>query len=209
MNFLVISGFTISAILTGLFVWILIIKFTETESPTDDLKFLHFMPQYTNGHWRGVVLNVIKGAKRDYIEFMPTDHNWHKIINKNENISMKSEGIWIEKNKLSYNPKGSLTPHEHILWGLPSAAEDLSEDFKKTAMGIAVMTMTENLNSKKEETDLLRLRMRAQSNILERSESLEIVEDALEKFSEINKDLSKLSGEKQQKTSFPFSQSQQ
>lgn len=197
---IIIFGLIFTVVCTGLTVWILIINFKEKELPSDDVIFEHFLPQYTDGYTFGSIIEIIRGDKRTGIKFLPKDIDYVKIMKNKEKVNILPQLIWIENSKLYYNSKGVHSSHRHKLWGLPLKAEDLSDDFKQTDIGKMFMNMIENKNMTAEESNVLRKRIQAQTSMLNKTEGLELVEDAILKIMEVNKDIVKTVKEKENKT---------
>lgn len=206
MNWILILGLFMTMIVTGLFSWLLIIIFKEKDLPSDDTIFKNFLSQYTSGYSYGSILSIVQGDKRIGIKFIPRDLDYVKLFKKHEKIDVRPQLIWIEKDKLLHFPKGTLSMHRHELWALPSKAEDLNDEIKKTKYGEVLMYIIEEMNMKTEESSILRKRIQAQNKLVEKSEGLEIVTDILEKMSEANKDLVKNLGKEQHKTFSDFQQ---
>ena len=200
MSWLVFLGILFAIIMSSLFVWVLILKFKEEEQPSDDLIFKNFLPQYTHGHSQGSVLEIKKGDNRSAIIFIPKDFDYVRALKKKEKVIINPELIWIENHKLLNFPKGTLSSHRNELWGLPPKAEDLNEELKNTEIGKSIMKTIEDLNMKHEESHILRNRINVQSGLLNKTEGLELVNDAFSKVMEINKDLVKVAGENKPKT---------
>jgi hypothetical protein len=204
-TFLIVIGLLLAIVMSSLFVWILMIKLKEEKQPSDDLIFEHFLPQYTDGHTMGNVIDIIKGSKRTGIKFLPRDIDYVRLATNEKKGDIKPLIVWISNDKLIYSPKGSHSSHRHKLWGFPVKAEDFSEDFKKTYLGGLFMKMTEEANSKTEEVDVLRKRVVNQNKMVNMTEGLELVDDALSKIMEINKSLVKATNDRGGKTQNTFS----
>ena len=193
MNFSLILGCIFGIAIFGLSTWLLLLIFKEQEEPTDDTIFKNFLSQYTNGYSYGTIIEIIKGENRTGIKFIPRDLDYVRLFKnrKKNKIIIQPQLIWIQNDKLLLFSKGILSARRHEIWGLPANAEDLSDEIKKHEFGKVLMILTEMANSKTEEVDILRHRIKVQNKLVEKSEGLEIVEDYMNKSTEITKDIIK------------------
>lgn len=190
--FLILLGVAAAITISALFVWVLIMVFRGKDEKSDDILFKNFMPQYSKGHGEGSVIEFVRGGDRTGIKFMPRDINFVKLLKDNEKIVIKPQLIWFENDKLIHFPKGTFSDHRHQLWGLPPNAEDLNDNIKKSPYGKALMSILEETNTSREETQVLRKRIIAQNKLVNKTEGLELVEDFMNKNKEIWKDVSSI-----------------
>lgn len=176
-------------------------NFTRRKRPHDDTEFLNYMPQYTDGYRRGKIVDIKQGKRRIGIVFLPSDIDKVKLFKQKKSFVIEPKLIWIERNKFKQFPKGTASSRVNEAWGLPPTAEDLGEEFKKTEIGQAIMNLIENDNAKKEESEILRNRIRVHGEILRKTEGEEIVEEYMVKTSEIMKDITKNSNQDRNKPS--------
>jgi hypothetical protein len=188
---LLLLGLSMAGIITGLFVWLLILKFKEPEQPNDDTILRNFMSGYTNGHSLGSITEIFQGDKRVGYKFIPRDVDKVKLYRSKEKITLKPQIIWVERDKVVTFVKGTLSAHRHEIWVLPPKPEDLNAELKNTSFGKMLMTMIEDINAKIEESEVLRKRILVQTALLNKTEGLELVQEYMDKVNEVQKDLLK------------------
>lgn len=198
----IVAGFMVVGII-GTFIYLLVLRFRERQEPEDNPQFLNFMPQYAKGHNKGIIDKIIQGDKRVGIRFFPRDLNYVKLLKENKKVKIEPITIFFKK-ELVFPFAKDWSSHRNDIIGLPPTAEDFPESIKRNPIGQALMQAVEGTNKKIEERDLLRSRVKHQSEILQKTEGLDIVEDFMDLEEEKDKQLIKIVKE-EKKTGLPIS----
>jgi len=199
MSLLLFYSLFLAVAAVSAFVWLLVILFGQNKQPHDDTLFNNFLPQYAHGHGSGKILDVIHGH-RTGILFLPDDVDRVKAFKLKKKLIIEPELVWFENDKIKDWPKGSLSAYRNVKWGLAPKAEDYNELIKTNEIGQALMKVTEDNNIKTEEVEVLRNRINVQNALVNKTEGLGLVQDFMDKTSEINKDIIKQTGSEKSKS---------
>ncbi len=175
-----------------IFTLVLIIIFLNGKGgkiPKDRVKIVNFMRQYTEGNFaEGYQIRSFKNAERELIEFYPTDVN----LNKNQQIN--SQKIVAQRKKIVELPKGSFSNNESQRWILPETLDDFPRGLKETYFGKMLMVIVANANLEIEESNLVKMNMEAQSEILKEVKGMKQVRNYIRTNESLTKDLLKRTG---------------
>lgn len=131
----------------------------KDEVPLDYSIVYNYLSSYTGGHFEGVIVDEIKGKKRDGIIFVPRDVNFMKLSRDKKDINkIPKQIVWFDKNKRKDFPRGTLSAYRNIVIIQPKNSEDYPEYFKNTELGKSMINLTEEKNNEKTIVDTLRIK---------------------------------------------------
>lgn len=192
MSFVTFFGIVAAFIIAGLAYWLFTLYERKEKEVYDDVIFINYMPQYSNGHAFGTINKFTYGTNRIGVEFAPKDFDKVKFQKQKKKPVVPAEKVYFDKGKFHWFPKGTLSAERNLCFGLPPRPEILPEEIKKTSQGRFLMNMIEGSNADQEEISILRQRQKRQTAMLEKSEGLEIAQDTIELSKEANELLKKL-----------------
>ena len=181
----------------------LILYNSKKEIPKDRVYVVNFLRQYTKGNYaKGYLISIKRGPTRSLVEYIPTDINYDK------NQKIETQKVIVENNKIIPMMKGSLSDNEGELWLLPPTSNDFPNEFKEIYFGKKIMKITEDINEKTEENEIIKLRMEAQNQLLRDVKGLNLVRDYIKQDKELMKDImSKTVKDEKQTFKPPYNQS--
>lgn len=160
-----IAGFFLIAF-TVLFVYFLYLRFSDKEDPQDKPLLLIFGHRFAKGHVFGFVDKVIRKKDRTCFIFFPRDIDYVRMQNDKE-YKIEPIKIWVENEKEESLPKITFSEHRNLIMIYPKYAEELTDSFRKTDIGKAIMEITEDRNSRIEKQNCTRKRIDSQNKILD------------------------------------------
>jgi len=196
---LVVLGFLIAALISGLVIWVLMLKFKETPLSLNEQKFVNFMPQYTNGFAKGNIIKIIPGDKRTGIQFMPTDPDF-KLLADGKTLIVEPQLVWV-KHKIHIS-KGELSANQDEIWGLPQTSSGFTDEFQETIIGKALMKIIEEKNDKVTSESLIMKRIASLERLANKTYGLDLIDEYSEKVQEILSDVAKLTNKDKQSSLF-------
>ncbi|MAG47914.1 hypothetical protein CL617_04875 [archaeon] len=183
-------GILFFALIMGLIMYLVHIKRTEHE-PMDYTLVDNFMSQYTKGHSQGILLEVIKGKKRDGIVFMPKDVDYMRKIKNKEKLEIKPQTIYVSKNKIILLPRGTWSSERNRMIVLPPYPENFPRDFTQTPFGKHLAKLTEDLNAEDTVIEVQRKRIDVENELLHKTEGGDRMKEHLITDKELTKDFYK------------------
>jgi len=109
----------------GLFIWIFYEKRRNLSEPQDRSQVLNYMPQYANGHNKGVLNRIIEQGEWIAVEFFPRDLNYVEMLKNKENLQLNPEVVFIPKFNLKITPRGTFSNHVNDIEIFPIKQEDI------------------------------------------------------------------------------------
>lgn len=171
--------------IAGLLIWLLYLIFHEEKIPSDVVQIDNYLTQYTNGRSCGILQHKENGSRRSIITYIPQDVDYKKISH------VKPEKVVVENNKILTFAKGTWSNDITRKILLPPTPEDFPKEIKNTPYGKILMEACRKINEEGEEALILRKRIQAQTQLLEKTEGLGLVNDWMRQTDDIIEKIAK------------------
>lgn len=179
-----VVGICITIILCSLIGYLFYILYKEREEPQNKDILLNGLSRYTDGFGLGLIDNSESNGEETKIILHPRDYDPVKL--KIEKTKVEPKPVYVRNDLLVPFP---VSKHKNISIALPERGEQLPEEFKRHPFGRMVAQYIEERNSEKETIDIHRMRIKNQKRMLDKTEGLSILDDAITLQKEVTKSI--------------------
>lgn len=189
----------------GLYAWIFFEKRRERHEPRDRSQIINYMPEYANGHNKGVLNRVIEGGGGWVaVEFFPRDVDYVKLLNEKKNIALDPEVVFVPKENLKTIQRGSWSDHVNDFEIIPIKIDDIPVGFNG-AKREWLMKEVEKSQIERNNLDLFESWKENTQKVMMKTQGLGIVQDYMSLNEEANKQILKQVKGEEKKFSIPGS----
>lgn len=189
LKFLGFMALLIGVVIIGLLIYFFRLIFKERDEPEDAPLHECNMPQYSNGHVRGITENMEFGDERVKIKFWPRDIKYIKWKKKLGLI--KPITVIYDKKFFESFAEGEYSAHRQITVGYPTDSTLLPEGLKNRITGKAMMQLISEKRKESDEIDHLKKINENQNKIMKEYENNEMAmkfkEDAIKSIEDLRK----------------------
>jgi hypothetical protein len=181
---------TASFIIIGLLIWLLLLYFKTQDRITKGSLILNFMPNFANGHAIGQEVKTEKCQDgRLLIEYQPRDISDELLLGKTDIDNIKCV---VDNDKIISLPLGTLSQYRDIKILLAPNPENYPIELKQTLFGKHLMQITEELNTKNLEVQMVREGSDRKTKMVKNMGDGEVSSQQIERFDELSKEMVKI-----------------
>lgn len=164
MSFINVMSFTITLVICALIVFLVVQKFRRREDPEDPPFIDNYMPQFANGHAKGVIKDIDYKEERVIVSFYPRDHKLIRLLKEKKKIEEKPEVVIYDKRFFEANAEGSWSKHRTIYSGFPHREELMPEGMKNTLKGKIILDIINEQTTLKTQSQLDKMKIKSITN---------------------------------------------